>query len=91
MQAANHQAESQRKRFASWMHSSIWGASFDLVNCFLSLLSVAMYVIQTYYSPDYSVNVITVEDRLLMEKLEGVRKGGGGVKLCSISDVFFFH
>jgi hypothetical protein len=29
-----------------WLNSSLWGVAFDLCNCFLSLLSVCMYVIQ---------------------------------------------
>ena len=48
-QAANESAEKRRKDFDFWMQNSIWGIAFDLLNCFLSLVSVAMYVVQTYY------------------------------------------
>jgi hypothetical protein len=39
-----------RKDFAQWLHSSVWGLAFDLVNCALSLVSVTLYIVQTYFS-----------------------------------------
>ena len=33
----------------SWLYTSLWGVAFDVLNCLLSLLSVSMYVVQTYY------------------------------------------
>ena len=67
---ANKRAEKTRKDFENWMHTSIWGAIFDTLNCILSLLSVAMYVIQTYYSED--VGPLSENDAKLMSKLDEV-------------------
>eukprot|EP00960_Hanusia_phi_P038766 753586-Hanusia_phi.AAC.1 len=52
--AASEEAERARKDFESWLLSSFWGLLFDLSNCVFSLISVAIYVYQTYF-PDSSV------------------------------------
>ena len=68
---ANQRAERTRKDFENWMHTSVWGIGFDIVNCVLSLLSVGMYVIQSYYSEEHS-KAISDADKQLMDKLDQV-------------------
>jgi hypothetical protein len=70
LQAANEKAEKRRKDFEGWMHSSVWGVAFDLVNCMLSLVSVAMYVIQTYHDAEHGP--VSPADQKLMERLDRV-------------------
>ena len=70
VQEANKRAEKTRKDFENWMHTSIWGVMFDVLNCVLSLLSVTMYVIQTYYSEE--IGPLTDSESQLMAKLDQV-------------------
>jgi hypothetical protein len=45
-------ADKVRKDFDFWIHTSIWGMGWDVLNCILSLVSVFTYIVQTYY-PEY--------------------------------------
>lgn len=69
-QAANELAGRTRKDFAIWLNSSIWGLGFDLMNCFFSLVSVAFYVVGTYYSSWHGA--VSKEAALLVDQLDQV-------------------
>ncbi|EKX45914.1 hypothetical protein GUITHDRAFT_138739 [Guillardia theta CCMP2712] len=67
--AASEEAERTRKDFASWLLSSFWGLLFDLSTCIFSLLSVGIYIYQTYF-PDLSV--VSESQKNVLSSLEQI-------------------
>ena len=52
----------------------IRGMAWDIMNCTLSLLSVTMYVIQSYYAKEHEPvhGPVAPKDAILMDKLDQV-------------------